>query len=182
MVNTQLIDQSLFDYLLSVPFREKFERGINKSGLIGDRAATIGRCWDWIKGKHPRGYGAISLTKNGFHIHLKTHRVSWIIYKRTIPDGLCVCHLCDNPSCVNPDHLFIGDQADNMRDKRLKGRAAKADSHGNSKLNWDLVNRIRSEYWSKNLSQKELAFKFGINRSTLYDIVNRRSWVEPARG
>ena len=73
-------------------------------------------CWNWLKQKTAAGYG---LTGFGGK-YTGAHRRAWELAKGPIPAGLCVCHSCDNPGCVNPDHLWIGTQADNMRDSMKK--------------------------------------------------------------
>lgn len=75
-------------------------------------------CWIWIGGKTSDGYGKFYL--NG--IKRRAHRVAWVIRNGQIPEGLNVLHNCDNPSCVNPDHLFLGTQIDNIIDMVSKGR------------------------------------------------------------
>ncbi len=90
---------------------EKF----NKSYVVDSKTG----CWEWVKGKFTLGYGAISV--NGKT--MKAHRVSYIIKYGEILDGRLVCHKCDNPSCVNPDHLFLGSTKDNTRDMMAKGRS-----------------------------------------------------------
>ena len=80
-------------------------------------AESLTGCWNWIGSKHKSGYGHTSRTKSGY-----AHRYIYELMIGEIPDGLCVCHHCDNPSCVNPDHMFVGTMADNMHDRDKKGR------------------------------------------------------------
>ncbi len=77
-------------------------------------------CWEWLGCKWRTGYGYIR--KAGKHI--AAHRYMYTLYNGPIPKGLCILHMCDNPSCVNPEHLFLGTQQDNMRDMVAKGRNA----------------------------------------------------------
>jgi hypothetical protein len=79
-------------------------------------------CWIWKGRRTTRGYGTVNA---GLGKNLAAHRASWQIHNGPIPDGLWVLHHCDNPSCVRPDHLFLGTHDDNMRDMALKGRNAR---------------------------------------------------------
>ena len=79
-------------------------------------------CWQWVAGRDADGYGAISHNR----IQLKAHRLSWELENGPIPERICVLHHCDNPSCVRPDHLWLGTQAENMADRNQKGRMGRA--------------------------------------------------------
>ena len=96
--------------LYKKPFKEKIEENIQRIPESG--------CWIWMGYLNKWGYGR--LRRNGNKI--LAHRAAYEEYKQLIPNGLLACHTCDTPSCVNPDHIFIGTHADNMRDAANKGR------------------------------------------------------------
>jgi hypothetical protein len=94
-------------------------------GPIEDRFWTKIRlcdngCWEWDAAKIHGGYGVIRTGRP--HKMVKAHRFAWEWFRGPIPPGLCVCHHCDNPPCVNPSHLFLGNNSDNVRDSMEKGR------------------------------------------------------------
>lgn len=90
------------------------------------RVEKTGGCWLWTGSCFPNGYGQFSLSKTS----VGAHRISWLIHNGDIPTGIFVCHHCDNPICIRPDHLFLGTAQDNTRDAATKGRMAKGDRHG----------------------------------------------------
>jgi hypothetical protein len=77
---------------------------------------------EWQGGRDLQGYGQIFVRGQAKPTRLKAHRVSYELHVGPIPDGMCVCHTCDNPPCLNPEHLWLGTNADNTRDKTEKGR------------------------------------------------------------
>ena len=97
------------------------------------------------------------------------HRVAWMESRGDIPDGLCVLHKCDNPPCINPDHLFLGTHNDNMYDMARKER------HGNCKLTREQVAEIRKRYAEGGINQYQLADMYGVHQSKISDIVNYKA-------
>lgn len=83
------------------------------------RVVQEGDCWVWTASKFNSGYGKITFNER----QMGAHRASWLVFRGDIPAGICVLHKCDNRPCVNPDHLFLGTNLDNVRDKQAKGRA-----------------------------------------------------------
>ena len=98
-------------------------RELAKTRLLS-RVEKTDSCWLWRGALNSRGYGSMGFMKRGW----LAHRLSYTVFKGDIPDGLFVCHSCDNPPCVNPDHLWVGTASDNQRDAVSKGRAAFIDS------------------------------------------------------
>lgn len=126
-----------------------------------DRVVAIPEagCWIWVGHVNENGYGRIRRGgKNVFKEY--AHRFSYRTYKGEIPDGMCVCHKCDTPSCVNPDHLFLGTLLDNNSDMIAKKRNSVGETHKSAKLSEAAVISIRLS----TESGAEMARKFGISR------------------
>ena len=139
-------------------------------------------CWVWIASVFQSGlpYGQFQLDGRPH----PAHRVAWMLMVGDIPEGVRVLHRCDNPRCVNPDHLFLGSDADNVADMMAKGRhrqgnttvtAARGESHPKAKITDDQVRAIRDLYASGGYTQHQLALMFGVHQPQISSIVNRRS-------
>jgi len=128
-------------------------------------------CWVWKGAKQSKGYGCYVLKGRS----MTAHRAAWILTHGEIPEGMLVCHKCDNRLCVNPDHLFLGTNADNMRDAVAKRRAGGTHNH-TAKINWNIADLIRSLSYS--MKVKEIAGLFGLSRSLVLDVINGRTWKQ----
>ena len=144
--------------------QERFFSSVSKDGPNG--------CHQWTGAVTLRGYGHIGIRYKMY----STHRLAWLIAYGEIPDGLHVLHKCDNPPCVNPDHLFLGSHADNAADREMKGRGAalKGEQNGSAKLTEHQVRELRFNYPA--MTQTKLAAMFGISQATVWNIVTRKSW------
>lgn len=129
-----------------------------------------GGCWIWTAGKNKNGYGAI-----GVDCRIeRAHRVSWFLHFGPIPEKMHVLHKCDNPACVAPHHLFLGDHLTNMLDKEAKGRANQPIGARNkaSKLTVEMVREIKLS----NESQQILAERYGVTDGAINHIKMGRTW------
>lgn len=126
-------------------------------------------CWLWTAYRMPRGYGHFRQPNT----HELAHRAAYRLFIGPIGDGLDVMHACDNPSCVNPAHLSLGTRTDNMRDAKRKGRNARGEAHGRSKLSAADVAAIRSSA----ASQSELARAFGVSQPHVSAIRACKKWA-----
>lgn len=150
------------------PLREKFNSRY--------RVDPTG-CWIWTSSLSSDGYGALYRGGRGSK-YANAHRVSYELNRGSIPDGMCVCHRCDVRACVNPDHLFLGTHADNMRDMFAKGRQPRAigERNANAKLTIDDVRTIRAMLASGH-TRRSIASKFGTSHQTINKIASGVTWV-----
>jgi hypothetical protein len=126
-------------------------------------------CWEWISHlDRQKKYGIFNYQAR----HWRAHRLSYWFHKGEFNLDLYVCHTCDNPLCVNPDHLFLGTTQDNTSDRVKKDRSAKGEKNGDSRLTDDQVKSIKSSLESVT----ELSKKYKVSRTTVYKIKNRQSW------
>lgn len=144
------------------PWQETFWSHVDKRG----------ECWLWTSCLDRRGYGVFGATRAPSR---SAHRLSWIIATGKDPGQLHVCHRCDNPPCVRPDHLFLGNDAANLGDMAAKKRSAWGERSSHAKLTANNVQQIRLLIAAGEL-HRVIAEQFGVSRTTIGDIKRRRSW------
>ena len=152
---------------------DRFWEKVNKNGKVV--YPELGKCWEWTASKS-RGYGQFRRNRK----QEKSHRVAWTLTKGEIPSGLLVLHKCDNPVCVNPEHLFLGTYQDNMDDMVEKGRDVKiagefGETHHSAKLTEEDVLEIRN-LKKKGVKAKVLAEHYGVHQVTISSIVRKHTW------
>lgn len=135
-------------------------------------------CWLWKGIITTEGYGKFTaaLVHGQRVVVVSAHRVSYFLTHGELPLDLCVCHHCDNPSCVNPKHLFLGTNSDNIADRDRKNRQAKGLRSGVSKLTPSAIQKIRVQYFEKGISIMLIAKKFQVARRTIYSILHGKTW------
>ena len=148
-----------------------------KDRILSSFSVDENGCWVWNKGivRGRGGYGRLKFKGKW----LRAHRASYMVFVGDFNSSLHVCHKCDNPPCVNPDHLFVGTAMDNIQDKINKGRAKykklprfEGESHPQSKLTEDDVRKIRKE---KGMV-KDIAEKYGVSGPMISYIRNGKNW------
>lgn len=129
-------------------------------------------CWEWGGARDRRGYGRLNiLGKTAL-----AHRISWEAFRGPIPDGLHVCHSCDNPPCINPAHLFLGTDRDNIRDAAAKNRLApsraRGEMHRKARLTEEDVRAIRGSAESNG----QLAERYKVSKGAIKGVRTRKNW------
>lgn len=160
----------------------RFWRKVNKETSSG--------CWLWTASKRNKGYGAFAYTLDDTLYQERAHRFSWMLYCGPIPEGLFVLHRCDTPACVNPEHLFLGTNQDNIKDMLAKGRHVrggtyckhsglyqKVTEHHSAVLTEEAVRQLRADYATGAYSYTELCNKYQLlSIGHAWRIVHRKAW------
>lgn len=128
------------------------------------------QCWEWQGSRDEHGYGYLR--------SIRAHRLSFELHCGPIPDGMGVLHRCDNRACVNPAHLFLGTQEDNNLDMVSKGRHMHGERVPGHKLSSKDVPTIRRLYAAGGSSYSSLSLLFGVSKSAIQDIVERKTWKQ----
>lgn len=130
-------------------------------------------CWEWKKINASHKYGTFTINK----VIILAHRFSYFFYKGNIPEGMEICHKCDNRRCVNPNHLFLGTHYDNMHDaiKKNKITHEKGETHARAKLTEKEVYEIKG-LLKNGMMQRRIAEKYGVHEETIRCIKIGRNW------
>ncbi len=166
----------------------------------------VDACWPWKSYTDKDGYGNFGWRVDGKYRQIRSNRMAWMLTKGAIPDGMHICHKCDNPRCCNPRHLFVGTPLQNRQDCVKKDRHSRGDRHpfridpsraprgdrngsrvkperlkrgeenSNAALSSDDVRLIRRLYKTTCPNQSELARLFNVKHACIWNIVNRRTW------
>jgi HNH endonuclease len=167
-------------FVVSDSSRNSYNQGMTKEHFYGLCDKRDG-CWEWKNGLN-HGYGRAYHDKRRWG----AHQLSYFFTHGSIPDGLFICHKCDNPKCVNPDHLYAGTGRDNMRDRTERGRfsPARGERSGMARLTEEQVKWIRKVHLpnDKKFGARPIARRLGVGRTTVRWVVKGETWTHAIIG
>lgn len=160
---------------------ETFWSRVDKNGPVPSHRPDLGPCWLWTRAKAVAGgYGIFGPS---FKRVYRAHRFSWTVVHGPIPAGMFICHHCDNPPCVRPDHLFLGTNQENMRDCADKGRSKldpqRGEAHHSATVTERQVRDIRRRY-AQSQTPKVISKELGVSYRATWCIVHRLTWKDVA--
>lgn len=132
-------------------------------------------CWNWSASKARGGYGQFRVLKNGKWTMGRANRISYELFKGELSSTLLVCHACDNPLCVNPNHLFLGTHKENARDMINKGRRKLTRNPKHKFLDRTIVENMRKDY-SEGMKQAQIALNYDFSRQQVSRVVTHKIW------
>ena len=154
---------------MKVPFLIVTDADMLRYRLYNSARLDETGCWVWAGARDAHGYGMLSINNNT----RRAHRVAYEAFCEEIPQGMVICHSCDNPSCINPAHLRVGTQADNVADREARGRRdVKGAKIGTSKLTEAQALEIKAS----SAPTAELARYYGVDKSNIWAIRSGKSW------
>lgn len=151
------------------PFLQRFWENVEKKELED--------CWIWNGTSDGHGYGCIVYNSK----NILAHRASWLLAHGDLPQGMSILHKCDVPLCVNPNHLFIGTQLDNMKDMAMKKRSTIGEKNPMSKITQEIANETRKRYLNGEL-MVDIANDYDISRVLVSYIINNKIWKDDTLG
>jgi hypothetical protein len=157
-----------------MPARKEFDDP-SEFWCRADQTGGPDACWIWLGGLTRSGYGQAKWAINGVRRPFKAHQIAFAVTAGCLPRGQVIRHSCDNPRCVNPVHLVLGSQAENMADMVRRGRSAKGEGHSQAKLTEQQVIEIR-RLRTLGYSQRVIGVMFGVSRSAISDIASGKNW------
>lgn len=149
---------------------------VDRNGPTPDHRQELGSCWIWTAATNDRGYGTCQIVKG----QQLAHRAAWVLENGSLTDGDCILHRCDNPPCVRPDHLFIGDVPINNADRHAKERDGRGEKDRHAKLTEAIVRDIRARGRLPWADIVELALEHGVSNMTIWSVSTGRSWKHVA--
>ena len=149
---------------------------LSKRADWGDRFLQYvndsGDCWIWTGRFTDKGYGVLGIVGKEW----TAHRLSYLLHHGDLPAGAFICHHCDNPPCVNPAHLYAGDQLTNLQDmmRRGRGRFLRGEQCGKTTIPWTTIKAIRADHRTGQYRQIDLARKYGVSQPYVSFIIRRQ--------